>query len=97
MRLRRVSMEEHNNQLNPIETEPVEEIKKPDKVISWKRILLIILLIFILIFGFLNFDEVNVNLLFAQIKAPLVVVIFLSYILGSVITWLMNALKKDKK
>lgn len=79
------------------EKETIEvEAKKPDTIISWKQILLIILLIFILIFMLFNLNEVQVNLLFAQIKAPLFVVILLSYILGAIITWLMHALKRDK-
>ncbi|HHX52697.1 MAG TPA: DUF1049 domain-containing protein [Erysipelothrix sp.] len=74
----------------------VEEPKK-ETYITFKQILLIILIIFILVFMMLNFNQVEVNLLFAKIQAPLVVVIFLSYILGSLITWLMNALRKDKE
>jgi|LFRM01.1.fsa_nt_gb uncharacterized integral membrane protein len=74
----------------------VEEPKK-ETYMSFKQILLIILIIFILVFMMLNFNQVEVNLLFAKIQAPLVVVIFLSYILGSLITWLMNALRKDKE
>lgn len=80
-----------------VETEPELHVEpKKDKVISWKQILLIALLIVLLLFMIFNFNQVEVNLLFGKIQAPLVIVIFLSYILGSLVTWLMNALKKDK-
>lgn len=89
-------MEDQNKSV-VTETRIEEAPKKKNTFITFKQILLIILVIFIIIFMMLNFTEVDVNLLFAKIQAPLVVVIFLSYILGSVITWLMHALKKDKE
>lgn len=88
-------MEENNRPVVQRDIENTRPVKK-DTIISWKQILLIVLLIFIVIFMMFNFNEVEVNLLFAKIQAPLVVVIFLSYILGSLITWLMHALKRDR-
>lgn len=88
-------MEENNRPVVQRDLENTRPVKK-DTIISWKQILLIVLLIFIVIFMMFNFNEVEVNLLFAKIQAPLVVVIFLSYILGSLITWLMHALKRDR-
>lgn len=85
-----------NNENKPIVVEkPVDEPKK-ETFITFKQILLIVIVLFILVFMLLNFNQVQVNLLFAKIEAPLVVVIFLSYILGSVVTWLMHALNRDR-
>ena len=95
-------MEQHEREVLEAElvseptTYPKEEPHKQDRVISFQQILLIILLIFILLFWFVNFNQVEVNLLFAKIQAPLVVIIFLSYILGSIITWLIQALKRNR-
>lgn len=60
-----------------------------------KKLCLIILVAMLLIFMTINFETTRVNLLFARIEAPLVVIIFLSFFLGVVITWIASALKRD--
>ncbi len=67
--------------------------KKPFKV-SWKQILLSISLVLFVIFAATNFAQIRVNLLIAEIEAPLVVIIVISFLVGMLVSWLMTTLKK---
>ena len=66
--------------------------KKPFRV-TWKQILLIISLIIFTIFAVTNFARIRVNLLIAEIEAPLVVIIVISFLVGMLVSWLMTTLK----
>ena len=66
--------------------------KKPFRV-TWKQILLIISLIIFTIFAVTNFTRIRVNLLIAEIEAPLVVIIVISFLVGMLVSWLMTTLK----
>ncbi len=66
--------------------------KKPFRV-TWKQILLIISLIIFTIFAVTNFAQIRVNLLIAEIEAPLVVIIVISFLVGMLVSWLMTTLK----
>lgn len=66
--------------------------RKPFRV-TWKQILLIISLIIFTIFAVTNFAQIRVNLLIAEIEAPLVVIIVISFLVGMLVSWLMTTLK----
>lgn len=82
----------------PAVIEEIEEIqpKEKDLFVTFKQILLGLVVLFFIVFMVLNFKQVEVNLLFAQIQAPLVIILLLCYMAGSLVTWLMGALKKPK-
>lgn len=59
---------------------------------QWRLILVIILMIIISIFAILNVDNVPVNFGFANVAAPLIIIIFVSLLLGSLLTLLVSTI-----
>ena len=59
---------------------------------QWRLILVIILMIIISIFAILNVDKVPVNFGFANVAAPLIIIIFVSLLLGSLLTLLVSTI-----
>ena len=67
---------------------------------QWRLVASIILILIITLFAVFNVDTVPVNFGFASIKGPLIIVILLSLLMGSLITLLVatgSASKKNKE
>ena len=56
---------------------------------QWRLIVSIVLVLIIILFSVLNVDNVPINFGFGQVVAPLIIVIVISLLLGSVLTVLV--------
>ena len=57
---------------------------------QWRLIAGIIVLFIIIVFAVLNVDDVPVNFGFGEVIAPLIIIIFISLLLGSLLTLLVS-------
>jgi uncharacterized integral membrane protein len=73
---------------------------------DWKRITrigaLVVLVIFVILFFFMNGDKVEVSLVVTTVTIPLVFVLILSFLLGAAVTYLLmyqrrRAVRKTRK
>lgn len=74
-----------------------QQSNKPDKIISYKQIMMYVIIGLFLLFCLTNLAPVRVNLLFAQFNAPLVVVILVSAGVGVLVSWIFSTLKHNKQ
>lgn len=81
----------------------VEHIKMSGAIVmknQWRLVAGIILIIIIVLFAVFNVDSVPVNFGFAVVDGPLIIVILVSLLMGSLITLLVatgSATKKNKE
>lgn len=64
---------------------------------QWKLITVIVLLLIIIIFAVMNVEQVPVNFGFGEIVAPLILIIFISLMLGSLITLLVSTITTSRE
>lgn len=66
---------------------------------QWRLVIGIILILVIVIFAILNIELVSINFGFTQLNSPLIIIIFISLLLGSILTLLSatGSLARNKK
>ena len=63
---------------------------------QWRLIIIIVLLLFIITFAILNGEQVPINFGFAEVAAPIIIIIFISLLLGSILTLLVSTISTNR-
>ncbi len=86
------------SQSSPISGQSTRPAEQPGGIrVGWRTILGLILLVPAIIFSFVNRQDVELNLIFKTIEAPLILIILCSILIGSVSALLANYRQRRRK